>query len=411
VTSIVSASDEAAQSKLMMGTLNIAACPACGAQSRVAGPLLYFNLASETALVLVPDTMALSHKDQEKTIGRLTNRLVESLPAEDRRMYLLQPRMFFTESTFVDALLESVGVRPDDIRHAQESAILIDELLALTGSDDIAARLASVGQEEDTALVTLTAALAEEASGRGDTARAEALLALRDQLLEIIGPPTISLEDFVQELLAARDSGDLRSVVAALRPVLSYEFFTALTERIEAAVDPVERSDLSSLRKDLLAAIDALDAEAEADVGRAARRLEAVLLAPNPATLLEEQSDSVDETFLMVTEANLRAATEQGRFDQAAKLQQILDAALAVVEAKLPPQMRLVNRLVRCQDAAQRAEVLDESPDLIDAGLESVLRLAASRARTSGAEPAADALDSAADDVDIRLVTAKVTSA
>jgi len=245
-------------------------------------------------------------------------------------------------------------------------------------------------------LVSLATALAEEAARASDARRAQALLALRERLIEVTGPPTITMEELLQELLAAREAGELTSMVAALRPVLGYEFYAALAELIEAADDPGEKSDLEALRAAMLESSDELDAQAEAELARVARRLEAVLLAPDPAKLLEEQADSIDEAFLLVTEANLRMALEQGRAEEAAKLQQVLDATFAVLERRLPPQIRLVNQLARCEDDECREQLIGGSPELIDDDLLEMLRATAARAREGDAIPVADSLEAAA---------------
>jgi len=395
VVTTVDAADDSARTALLSGQLNVTLCPACGARWRVPSPIMYYDLEKEVALVLVPTELGLKHEDQEREVGRLTNRVVDNLPPEQRRMYLLQPRLFFSEKTFLDAVLEATGIDRENLRQAQETMQLLDSLLDVTDPGDLRKRLKEHGREDDTSLVTLAALLAEEAATQGDRLRAGRLARLRDTLIEVVGPPTVTVEDIVRELRSARDAGELDQLVAALRPALTYEFFAAMTAMIESSEEP-QSTELTELRQDVLRAMDRLEQAAADEMRRAARRLDAVLLAPDPAALVREQADTIDEAFLWMTEATLRNAAEQGQIDKATTLQAVLEAAIEVLEERMPPQARLINRLARASSDEERRTELEANREQLGSDLVASLQAAARQARQGGADAAAESLEAAA---------------
>ncbi|MEW5957878.1 MAG: CpXC domain-containing protein, partial [Chloroflexota bacterium] len=91
VQSIINGQDPAQKAALLQGAVNIAQCPQCGFTDILSTPLLYYDLEKELAFVLAPNNLQLSGVGQEKIIGSLTNALMNSLPAEQRKFYLLNP--------------------------------------------------------------------------------------------------------------------------------------------------------------------------------------------------------------------------------------------------------------------------------------------------------------------------------
>jgi hypothetical protein len=93
----------------LQGRLNVGQCPQCGFASPLEIPLLYHDGQKELALVLVPPSLHLTHIDEQKIIGDLSNRLMNSLPPEKRKAYLLSPQTFLTMECLVKAILAADG--------------------------------------------------------------------------------------------------------------------------------------------------------------------------------------------------------------------------------------------------------------------------------------------------------------
>jgi hypothetical protein len=402
---IVDARDEAARRALLSERLNVARCPSCGTANRLAVPLLYHDAERELAYVLVPETGAGGRAAEERQIGQLTNRLLDSLPPEDRKMYLLQPRQFVTEASFRDALLEASGISSDALAGAQAQVALVVRLARTAagdpGDEALQAVLAAEGREADYGLLLLVAALADDAAAQGDDASAAALAELQARLAALV-PPEQARRAVLAELLAADEAGELDAAVAALGPALDYAFFVALADTIDAAPED-EAERLASLRERVLAAIDATDAAAREALQAAVTALREILAAPDPAAAVRRRLDSLSPAFLPVLEANLAAAEERGDAPASERLGEVYAAVVDVIEENLPPRERLVSRLARTTADAERAAVLDEQPTAVDDELLDGLRRTASAARSAGADEAAEALDRAADEVERRL--------
>ena len=110
IHSIIDGQDPELKSALLQGRLNVAECPQCGLADILNSPLLYYDQEKELALVLAPNDLHLMGADQEKVIGNLTNTLINSLPAEERKFYLFNPKQFLTMDGLIKAVLEADGI-------------------------------------------------------------------------------------------------------------------------------------------------------------------------------------------------------------------------------------------------------------------------------------------------------------
>src|SRR5262245_50708636 len=78
---------------LLRGQINALSCPNCGYRGALSMPMLYHDPVKQLALVLMPPELGLKRDEEERQIGKLTNALMESIPQEQRKMYMLQPQM------------------------------------------------------------------------------------------------------------------------------------------------------------------------------------------------------------------------------------------------------------------------------------------------------------------------------
>lgn len=397
-TAIVDAANARDREALLAGRLNAAGCPSCGQPILVEAPQLYFDADEEVALAYVPDGLTTSREEQERAVGRLTNRVLDALPPEQRKMYLLQPRMFFSRQSYMEAVLEANGVSRQDIDRARAAATFVEDLARLPDRESVRRRLEDEGRLDDPSLAPIAEAMAQDAAAAGDAARAARYRDLAAQLHEIGGKPQVTLDDLVAALTEAAEQDDLASAVAALRPVLDYAFFTALSARIDAASTD-ERNRLTTLRRDILAAIDEHDARVSAELERAMDTLRAVLEAPDATEAVRKRAPALDSAFFSVLQANIQAAEERGSAADAERLSAIREAALDGVEAAMSPRQRLVNRLARTTDPEARQQLLDTAEGIGDAQTEATLRRAASDAAAMGADDVAQRLHQAAEEI------------
>jgi hypothetical protein len=109
----------------LQGQINLAQCPQCGTTFAANVPLLYYDLEKELSLVLVPPDLNVIGSDQEKLIGDLTNSLVNSLPTEERKFYLFNPKQFLSLESMVKTILEADGISEEVLEAQAARAKLI----------------------------------------------------------------------------------------------------------------------------------------------------------------------------------------------------------------------------------------------------------------------------------------------
>jgi len=402
---IVDAAHAAHRDALLAGRLNTTECPACGLGFGLEAPLLYYDLEREVALALVPDGMTAGREQHERIVGRLANRVIDALPPDRRKMYLLQPRTFWTSQTFMEAVLEANGVSAEDLERARATAELVEELAAAESLEAVRVRLEEVGRADDRSLPRIAEAMADEALQRGDDTRAARMTELRERLAAIVGLTAPSVETLIDVLTQAHAAGELDGAVSAVRPALDYAFFSELTRRIDAA-DAERAPVLIRLRSELLEAIDAHDAVVTAQIERAGDTLRAVLGAQDPVESVRRRARALDSAFFSVLQANLEAAGAAGNHEHRQSLERVRDAALGAVEEAMSPRQRLVNQLARAGDAAERSRCLDAAAEVLDRTTLDAVRSASAEARAVGALEVANRLRAAADEVAARMGSA-----
>ncbi|NMC52308.1 MAG: hypothetical protein GYA48_01545, partial [Chloroflexi bacterium] len=99
--------DPQAKQKLLSGMFNVIQCPSCGYTGQTPRPLVYHDPQKELLLTYFPPELGLPVNEQERLIGPLINQVVNSLPLEKRKAYLLRPQSMFTFETLIEKVLEA----------------------------------------------------------------------------------------------------------------------------------------------------------------------------------------------------------------------------------------------------------------------------------------------------------------
>jgi hypothetical protein len=232
----------------------------------------------------------------------------------------------------------------------------------------------------------LSNALEQEAAA-GDEESAQKLRTLREKLMPLTSwgkraakqeAAVASLEGVKSpdELLAKVIEADLEVVEAmaiAARPLMDYGFFEKLTERIDAGKGP-EKDRLVKLRDRLLTITQQVDEAARASFQEASELLGELMNSPDPRAAVRQRAEEIDNVFMSVLSLNLQEAERRGAKEAQQRLQAIWREILSVVEEEMPPEIRLINELLRAQypDATRallkqrQGEVTSELLSLMD---------------------------------------------
>jgi hypothetical protein len=340
---IINGQDPNLKGAFLQGYLNVIRCPQCGFSGMAGVPTLYYDLEKELAFVLVPGESGLIGPAQEKVIGDLTNKLINSLPNEQRKFYLFNPKTFLSHESMIKAILEADGITEEMIQ-AQESRIKLIEEFINTQDE---AELKKVVEENDSLLdreffETLTAFM-QNAQLSGDQAQAQTFLALRalvsrwstngreivaeiDRELGIVVMK--SQEELLDKLLQAQTDEEFQSLIVAGQSFLDYGFFQQLTTRIDEVTksgDQAQADALRALRTRILDVRARIEADNKAALEAAGKLLEKLLQSQQPDKLLDEHLDKLDDAFFFLLQANVREARKQG-YNEAAQAMEMIGA-------------------------------------------------------------------------------------
>jgi hypothetical protein len=405
--------------QLLRGQLNVNTCSNCGHRVAVGTPLAYHDSDKELFLILVPTELNLSGEEQEKAIGELTNMLMASLPAEKRKGYLFQPQTFFSMRSLQEEILRADGVTAEMIEDQMEKSQLIQELLAQMEDEAGLKTLLEErkGQLDYEFFLLLTASI-EEARQEGNEALSEQLAALRAKLLELTGAPAtplpedvegeMTLEELIQEMLAHKDEEEFKALVAVVRPFLDYQFFQTLTGQIEAAQGKGEEEqakELAELRSKILDLVRELDQEAKEALDQAAELLRQIVDSEDMLAAAEKNLEQMDGTVLAVLQANIIAAREAEQQEMAEKLEGLHEHIVSLLEARMPPEVRMINRLLSTEGLEERQELLQEEAELVDERFLQLLKLVSQDLRRQGHDQAAEHLEESVKQVEAMLQT------
>jgi hypothetical protein len=381
--------DPTAKSLVLTGNLNAIACPQCGFQGLLNAPFLYHDARLEIAFVYAPLDSGMTNVGQQKIIGDLTNRLMQALPAEERKGYLFQPQTFITPDGLVNAILERDDESRELVEGQRRKVELLGQLRDIDPLDSLAvASFVGANDEElDESFFQLLDIVIDIAESQGNAAERERLSRHREHLMSksatgrlyqaqeqavqaLSASPT--RETLIEQLVASDEPLVREALVATGRQLLDYAFFQALTARIQAAEqdgNAEAQARLVALRKEVLEIRDKIDAVLAEVWNRRASFLQSLMMADNPQELMLRRASELDPAFFNVLGANLRQAEEEGRTDVIQRLHEIGDMVIELMNRMAPPEIKLTNRLMTAEDDEQVRQVLEEERGQLSAEL------------------------------------------
>lgn len=399
--------DQGAKMRVLNGIVNVAQCPHCGAQGALNLPFLYHDPEKELALVYMPMEAGRDNEERQRLIGRLTSMVIDSLPSERRKAYLLQPDVFLTLENLRKRILKADGVTDEMIEEQKAKAQLLQRMLDAASDGALEAMIEASDETIDATFFRLLDLNLEMARASGRDSEVQSLAALRDKLLELssegqaIAAGNELLEALREEpnrenlldlLLQATDERTRELLVAFGRPLMDYPFFQNLTSKIEAASQEDERQRLTALRREILDIRDRIDERTEAMYQARAEFLRELLTSDDPEGLARRRFREIDAAFLNVLTANLEQAQKDGNEEAVKSLQEIWDLVVGIMEETVPPELGLIHQLMNVEDEAEIDSLLEQSRALITDGLVQALEDTESERREEGDTETADRL-------------------
>ena len=370
------------KSALLSGQLNMAVCPRCGAGGPLSTPLLYHDPAHEFLGMFIPEQVAM--KDQQKLIGDLTRRLMNGLPQEARRGYMLTPKQFLSFQSLLEAILENDGITREMMDKQRRQLQLIEQaVVALQDPEGLRLLVQERDVEMDDEFFSLLTMLTEASGNGGDVEGARQIMALRERLIELTTwgkgvqkqraaiaqlQPDTSETDLLAMMLAADDERVVDALIIAGRPLITYSFFQMLTGRADAAQaagDAPTALRLTTLREHILQLTQRVDQAQQAAMQQYTALLSEILSAPDVQQAVAERAELVDQNFLSVVSANLQEAERRNATAAVARLNEVWNAAVRVLNQSAPPEVQLINRLLLAEYPGETRKLLAENRELL----------------------------------------------
>lgn len=376
--------DPQAKARVLNGIINIAQCPHCGFQGALNMPFLYHDPENEMALVYMPMETGADRDQREQIIGQLTRSVMDRLPAEERKAYLLQPEVFLTMENLTKKILKEEGVSEEMLEEQKEKAQLLQRMAQATSDEALETIIEDNEENIDEMFFYMLARNLEIAQSVGEEESIDALRRVREKALELTTTGQAikarndavqalreepSREKLVELLIDTRDETTREILVAGGRPMLDYLFFQKLTSEIEAASDKDEEERLKALRREILETRDRLDEELRKAFEARASLLRDLVASDDPKELARRRINEIDETFLNVLGSSLQEANNRGDEESLEKLRSVWRVVMDLIEEGMPPELRLLNRLMAAEEDEEIERILEANKHLVTDGI------------------------------------------
>jgi hypothetical protein len=408
------AQDPSAKNRFLSGRFNFIDCPNCHYQGQAATPILYHDPDKELLMSFVPMELGLPKAEQEKIIGKLMNEVINKLPMEKRKGYLLNPKSAFTLQGLIERVLEGEGITKEMLEAQRQKVQLVQKFMS-TPEDQWEALAKEKDALMDAEFFQLIAASAEASAANGHQAGAEQLMALQGKLAKLCsyGARLIKQQQSLQaaaeelralgdqlnrdkllELVLKADDHKAIAYVSLVRQGMDYAFFEALTRRVDRAQGE-EKERLVHLRDVLLQTTTAVDQAMQAQMAAAADLLRTLLQAPNLEEAVKENMPQLDDTFMAVLNANLDAAQKAGPQGQEtlARLSLLNDIISRLLEESAPPEIKFINDLLEQPSEADAKAMLASQPEAVTPQLLSAMNYIIDNLRQNEQPEMADRLE------------------
>ncbi|MCL4868275.1 MAG: hypothetical protein KJ063_04855 [Anaerolineae bacterium] len=396
---------------LLSGQLNVAVCPNCGAAGQIATPILYHDPAHQLFMVYVPQELNMPRNEQERFIGQMVQQVMNSLPQEQRKAYLLQPETVLTMKTLLERVWGTEGVTPEMLEKQRKQQELlrtlisadedvVDYLLKERGreisEEMISALRQTLSQAEqaqaEKELVKISNLLArlmqETAAGKRLQRQQTAMHRLQQDVKKESGQFTPAI--LAKHVIANMDDPQLALAMAVTgQTALDYEFFTLLTKEVERRQKvggDTAAAPLVHLREQLLQLYQNLQQQSRAILDQAESTLQAILNAPDKQAEIEDRIQEIDDAFMYILSGRIQQAEQRGQTIEAAALRHVHDTIIQMAEDQVPPEIRFINDLVEAGSDDAMRQVLTNNPQMVNAEMVQMLEMVKTNAAAQ--EPA-----------------------
>jgi hypothetical protein len=335
--------------------------------------------------------------EREQFIGQMARQVMDGMPPEKRRAYMLQPQTVLTMQSFMEKVLETEGVTKEMIQRQQKQLELLQKLAQ--ADKDVADYLLKERMNEiDETFFAMLQQYIDSAAQMQDNKQLIALTNLRARLMtetavgremerqqialhglnrEAKAQNGLSPDLLLKHLLKYLDDEKIQMVlVQAGQQALNYHFFQHLTEEIEAKEKAGEKtavSQLKAMRERLLEIYDEMQAQSKRLLSEAEKTLQATLAAEDKPAAIQARMNEIDDAFMYLLSVRIAQADQDKKTDELKALNEVHELILKEAESQYPPEILLLNELMEATTVDEQEKVLDEHQELLSADLVGVV--------------------------------------
>jgi hypothetical protein len=376
--------DPQSKQRLLGGVSNMARCPHCGYQGRLATPIVYHDNEKELLLTFFPPELNMPLNEQERLIGPLIKQITDRLPPERRKGYLLSPTPNLTYESMIQTILGKDGITPEMLKEQQERVALVERLLQASSADVRSEIIKQNLNLFDEQFFALFSRLAQSAAASGQEPVARSLVDLQKQLLEetefgrglkeSVGEleaatktlqevgQALTREKLLEIVLESQSDARLRAYVTIARGGMDYQFFQLLTDKIDKASGE-EKTKLESIREKLLDFTNEIDKQMEARYKQAQEFVESLLAKDDVVKAVQDNLNGFTQDAVDIVNQMLRQASEKNDYTRMGKLQKMVEI---LRQASTPPEMEFIEHLLDAPDNATLEKMLEANKDLLN---------------------------------------------
>ncbi|HNK63949.1 MAG TPA: hypothetical protein PLE14_07820, partial [Anaerolineales bacterium] len=354
-----------------------------GYQGRLATPVVYHDNEKELLLTFFPPELGLPVNEQERMIGPLIKQVMDKLPPEKRKGYLLKPQANLTYESMLETILGKDGVTPEMLKEQQERVQFIERLMQVTSKDVRTELLKQNAKIIDEQFFALFSRIAQSAISSGQEQIARALIDIQTQLLEeteygrqlkeSVGEleaaqkelqeagQGLTREKLLDFVLTSKTESRIRAYVSLARGGMDYVFFQDLTERIDKASGE-EKARLENIRESLLKFVSDMDKQLEARYKQAQDFIEKLLAQDDIERVVQANLENFTQDAVDIANQMLRQASEKNDYARMGKLQKMIQVLQA---ASAPPEVMFIEQLIQLPDDAAIEAALTQNGEMV----------------------------------------------
>lgn len=373
---------------LLSGTLNVAECPRCGAGTQMAAPMAYHDSEHQLFMIYVPMELNLPMAEQQRLIGQMTKAITADIPPQQFKAYLLQPQNIITMKTFLEKVFATEGITPEMLEQQRQQMVMLQQLMSLPTAAAMREMVQQNMQLVDEQLFAIVQSTLQNAI-QNPAAEAQVValsnlqawlytetelgrelekrqLVMRQLQRDAKEQGGLTTELFAQYLIANKgDEGTLAMLIQAGQQGISYELLMLIAAELDKAQlqnNTAEIAQLSKLRELLVGVYEEMEQESQKVMAQAQQTLEAILQAPNPTQAVQQHLGQIDEAFMYNLSIQLAQAEQNKDAVRQLALRNIHSLIIKEAENQLPPELRLINQLIRLPDEAAQRQIINQLP-------------------------------------------------